>query len=160
MSLVFILLLFYKVLCMWVITAKNTITSPSGLYIQLSKKKILGQNFSIWTIRQLDICTQTQPYSKTLHIIFQRKTVLLFLILVDGTSVYSRPNQKHMGGLPHLLYIQQYTPHWLILSPWPALKWQVHSSDCQRKLEGPKVAMLTNLQLIAGKRYSTVAALT
>ena len=66
--------------------------------------------------------TQTQPYSQTMHIVFQRKYVLpVFAILVEDASIYCHPNQKHARvSLPRICN-QQYTIHWLMLShglPW------------------------------------------
>lgn len=56
--------------------------------------------------------TQTQPYSQTMHIVFQRKYVLpVFAILVEGASIYCHPNQKHARVSLPCICNQQYTIH-------------------------------------------------
>ena len=60
--------------------------------------------------------TQTQPYSQTMHIVFQRKYVLpVFAILVEGASIYCHPNQKHARVSLPCICNQQYTIHWLTI---------------------------------------------
>lgn len=117
-------------------------------------------------IQMLKTHTQTQPYSQTMHIVFQRKSVLsVFAILVDGASIYSHQTRNTQNFSPPHICNQQYTIHWLtihwlMLSTWPALMWHPLATILvvRETLQTQSVSA-DKPPVYLGKRYDIVTAL-